>query len=159
MHEKEIVIDRNDEPDRLFGVPLLLRGVRERLLLSTVGLGDRIFSTSLAFGEGERLLDFDDRASGCTSFGSDNSLESFGFGDAEPDRSEVGEAMDLFISFESFNGDGERDLDILRLLDRDTPFSGSLLLSGLIGVSTCVKQQIFIIMTYNNNSNINKECQ
>lgn len=55
------------------------------------------------------------------------------FGDPEPDRSDIGDAMDLL--FESFNGDAERDREPLRLLDLDKPLSGSLLLSGLIGVS------------------------
>lgn len=73
------------EPERLRGdwLPFLLRGVRDRLFLSIVGLpeterlGDRMvpFSTSFcfSFGVGERLFDFGDRA----LVGSAGSLESF----------------------------------------------------------------------------------
>lgn len=125
----------------------MLRGVHERLILSTVGLpeterlGDRIVSAALSFGVGDRLLDFDDRVcAGECACGSEISFESFKFGDAEPDRFEMyelGDAIDLLFSCESFNGDAVGDLasEPLRLLDLDKPFSGSLLLSGLIGVS------------------------
>lgn len=142
-------------PDRLFGeaLRLLLRGVRERLLLSATGLrlgdgerlGDRIFSATFSFGngDGERLRDFEDRScvGDCISFISSISFDSSRFGDAETDRFDASsEWSDLLISLESFNGEPERDLasEPLRLLDLETPFSGSLL-SGLIGVSGQMK--------------------
>lgn len=147
-------------------LPLLLGGVRERLFLSVVGLreterlGDRIFSPSFgvgdrmfspsfgvgdrmvspSFGVGERLFDFGERncAGELILFCSLDSNDSFGLGDAEPERfdaSELSDVVDLFISLISFSGDAECDLvSDTGLPDLDKPFPGSLI-SGLIGVS------------------------
>lgn len=116
----------------------MLRGVRDRLLLSAIGLpdtdrlGDLMFS--IAFGVGERLLDFE-RTDEFPSNASEISLDSFGFGDADAERSDASEFTDLLSSPESFNGDAERDLvSDTGLPDRELPLSCSLL-SGLIGVS------------------------